>query len=168
MSRTRAALAAALLLLGAGCSSDEPAAAPSGLPTSAPRLDVDGSYRVVLTVVESGAEAEPVGSTTSRTWTVDVDCPTLPCTGTLTSDSGTVYDVRWDGTTMTGSGTSTEAGPCPRVPELALSFQPGDGGAVAMDGRRTTSLSPDAGSGPCTVPPPATVVSGVSGTRDGS
>lgn len=184
-TRTASTLVAALLLLTAGCSSDRSGAGsgapPTDIPTSAPRLAIDGSYSVVLTVVESALETEPVGATTEQTWTVDVDCPTFPCTGTITTEGGAAYAVRWDGSQVTGRGTTPGASPCPEASptpspggdtpavdesELVLSFQPGDDGAVAMDGRLATSPSRASGEAGCTASPPAGVVADVSGTRE--
>ena len=54
----------------------------------------------------------PAGTVRDLTWTFAIPCPAAPCRGTITSASGAVYQVTFDGTRLTGASNRQETVGC--------------------------------------------------------
>ncbi|MFP5218764.1 MAG: serine/threonine-protein kinase [Actinomycetes bacterium] len=92
----------------------EPSPSAEPTPTVAPELQdaLNGTYAVVQTFTASEFNDQPAGTVRELTWTFAFDCPVTPCSGTVTSASGVVYQVSFDGTRLTGQSRRQEVVSC--------------------------------------------------------
>ena len=100
-------------------SPSRPAPSPPAPSPPTPAVAVDlqkaltGTYAVQQTVVEAPPSShEPVGTVRELIWTLAVACPATPCSGTMTSARGVVYQVVFDGRRLTGMSNRREEVPC--------------------------------------------------------